>query len=216
MTLKNVLVPIADGSEEIETSIIIDVLRRAGANVVVASVSDNLEIVASRKMKIVADALLKDVHNKHQWDLITLPGGMPGADNLSKCSTLITLLNNQKESNRLYGAICASPAVVLAQHNLLNEKATSYPSHMEKLGNKAVASKDQRVVVDGNCVTSQGPGTSFDFVLTLVQLLYGEEKATTIEKGSHCLIEGSFNHSCWRMPGNTHHCTLKHHHHHID
>jgi len=172
---KKVLVVIADGSEELEAVTIIDVLVRAGADVVVASVS-NRQITASRGVKIVADALIGDCQNQ-EYDLIALPGGMPGAEHLRDCAELIELLKKQKEAGRLYAAICASPAVVLQYHGLLEgKKATGYPSANLDLPGRL----DEKVVVDGNCVTSQGPGTAIEFALKLVELLFGRDKSQEV------------------------------------
>eukprot|EP01088_Endostelium_zonatum_P012238 TRINITY_DN26424_c0_g1_i1.p1 TRINITY_DN26424_c0_g1~~TRINITY_DN26424_c0_g1_i1.p1 ORF type:complete len:196 (+),score=44.80 TRINITY_DN26424_c0_g1_i1:37-624(+) len=173
---KKVLVAIGNGSEEIEAVCIIDTLRRAGANVTVASVEDSLQVEMSRKVKIVADALIKDLNET--FDLIALPGGMPGAERLRDSSHLKQLLQQQKQNDRFYAALCASPAVVFAHHQLIDDKQTTcYPN------DKFVASlpkKDHledRVVVDGKCITSRGPGTSLEFSLVLVEQLYGKEKS---------------------------------------
>jgi len=174
---KKVLVPIADGSEEIEAVCIIDVLRRAGAQVTVASVGE-LQITAARGVKIVADKLLSECKGE-KYDLIALPGGVPGAEHLRDSEPLISLLKAQRREGKLYGAICASPAVVLHTYGLLDSsRATCHPSYAEVIGDSAVM--DSRVVVDGNCVTSRAPGTALEFALTLVSLLYGEEKAEEV------------------------------------
>lgn len=176
---KMVLVPIADGTEEIEAVCIIDVLRRAGADVTVASVKEELQVTASRGVKLVADQLLKDCL-KVKFDLIVLPGGMPGAENLRDSAELKEMLIAQKEAELLYGAICAAPAVVLQHHGLIGQKlATCYPSFATQLENLSEA----KVVVDGNCITSRGPGTALDFSIKLVELLFGEEKAQSISQG---------------------------------
>jgi 4-methyl-5(b-hydroxyethyl)-thiazole monophosphate biosynthesis len=174
---KQVLVTIADGIEEIEAVCIIDVLRRAGAEVTVASV-DNLQVTASRSVKLVADSPIKDCVDK-TYDLIALPGGMPGAEHLRDSRELIEMLKQQKQEGRLYGAICASPVVVLQHHHLLDgRKATTHPSFSNRLENREEI--DSRVVVDGNCVTSRGPGTAIEFSLKLVEILYGKEKASEV------------------------------------
>ncbi|KAK1393963.1 putative transcriptional regulator DJ-1 [Heracleum sosnowskyi] len=113
-----VLVPIANGSEEMETISIVDVLRRAKAEVIVASVEDTKETVGSRKVKIVSDMLLNEASNL-SYDLIVLPGGLPGAKKFGSSETLVEMLKKQKSSNKPYGAICASPALVLEPHGLL-------------------------------------------------------------------------------------------------
>ncbi|MGA6927465.1 MAG: DJ-1 family glyoxalase III [Desulfosarcina sp.] len=171
---KNVLVPVADGTEELEAVAIIDVLRRAGARVTVASVTGNLKITASRGVVIVADDLIEACVEK-TYDLVVLPGGMPGAEGLRDSEALIDILTRQGEKGRLVGAICASPAVVLEHHGLLHgRQATCHPGFADRL--PAENHVDSRVVVDGNCVTSQGPGTAVEFALALVERLYGRTK----------------------------------------
>jgi 4-methyl-5(b-hydroxyethyl)-thiazole monophosphate biosynthesis len=174
---KRVLVPIADGSEEIEAVCIIDTLRRGGADLTVASVG-KLQVTASRGVKIVADARIADCVNE-TYDCIALPGGMPGAEHLRDSAELIGMLKKQKQAGRLYAAICASPAVALRPHGLLDKvRATCFPAFRDRL-DPAYAS-DERVVVDGNCVTSQGPGTALEFALKLVELLFGAGKAAEV------------------------------------
>lgn len=174
---KKVLVAIANGTEEIEAVCIIDVLRRAGAAVTVASVND-LQVTASRGVKLVADKLIAECVPE-TYHLVVLPGGMPGAEHLRDSRELLSILTNQKDQGRLYGAICAAPVVVLQHHGLLGQRqATCHPSFVGSLKN--VDSVESRVVVDGNCVTSRGPGTALEFALKLVELLYGEDKAREV------------------------------------
>jgi len=172
-----VLVPIADGTEEIEAVCIIDVLRRAGAEVTVASVG-TLQITASRGVRIVADRLIAECVDE-VFDLIVLPGGIPGAEHLRDSPELKALLQRQKEENRWYGAICAAPAVVLEEHGLLEgTRATSHPAFMDRLA--PGSADDARVVVDGRCATSRGPGTALEFAIELVALLFGRAHAETV------------------------------------
>lgn len=173
---KKVLVPIADGTEEIEAVCIIDTLRRAEANVTVASVGKQT-VTASRGVKIQADALIADCTGII-YDLIALPGGMPGAEHLRDCAPLINMLREQKKQGRFYAAVCASPAVVFAHHHLIDDKsATCYPSMQEKLPYPVA---DRTVVIDGNCITSQGPATALPFAVKLVEVLYGQQKAADV------------------------------------
>jgi 4-methyl-5(b-hydroxyethyl)-thiazole monophosphate biosynthesis len=179
-----VLVPIADGSEEIEAVCIIDVLRRAGAEVTVASVN-GLQVTASRGVKLVADALIADCAER-EYALIALPGGMPGAEHLRDSPALERLLRRQAQAGRLYGAICAAPVVVLQHHGLLDgRRATCHPSFADQLANDE--SVNERVVVDGPCITSRGPGTAIEFALQLVEQLYGPEQARQV--GEHMLAQ---------------------------
>ncbi len=177
ITTPKVLVPIADGTEEIEAVCIIDVLRRAGADVTVASVGDR-QITASRGVNIVADCRIEDCR-KVDFDLIALPGGMPGAEHLRDSQVLLDLLRRHRTADGWYGAICAAPAVVLSHHGLLGgRQATSHPAFSEQLTDGQAL--NARVVVDGKCVTSQGPGTAIEFALTLVALMMGEAKAAEV------------------------------------
>ena len=169
---KSVLIPIADGTEEIEAVTMIDVLRRAGAEVTVASVGA-LQVTASRGVKLVADCLIDDCQDKN-FDLVLLPGGIPGAEHLRDNGVLKGILLRQQAARRLYGAICAAPAIVLEPHGLLKDRqATCHPGHAKDLSNGT--SSQHRIVVDGNCVTSQGPGTAMAFSLKLVEMLFGKE-----------------------------------------
>jgi len=174
---KRVLVPIADGSEEIEAVTIIDGLRRAGAKVTVASV-DHLQITASRGVRITADCLIEDCVDQF-YDLIALPGGMPGAEHLRDDPILKELLLKGYDAGCLCAAICAAPAVVLLPLGMLkNRSATCHPSFWDLLKNKQAMKKP--VVVDGNCITSQGPGTALAFTLALIELLYDKQKRDTV------------------------------------
>ena len=172
---KKVLVAIADGTEELEAVTIIDVLRRAEADVTVASVGKQ-QVTAGRGVKLVADAVISDCVDR-VYDLIVLPGGLPGAEHLRDSKELTEMLRGQAKSGRLYAAICASPATVLNHHGLLaGKQATCYPSMASELDNAV----DSNLVVDGNCITSQGPATALDFALKLVELLFGQEKSREV------------------------------------
>jgi 4-methyl-5(b-hydroxyethyl)-thiazole monophosphate biosynthesis len=176
-TVPRVLVPIADGTEEIEAVCIIDVLRRAGVAVTVASVGSR-QITASRGVKIVADCLIGDCREEH-YDLVALPGGIPGAEKLRDSPDLTEILKAQKQAGRWLAAICAAPAVVLTPHALLEDcQATAHPAFVDRLEDRTRA--DARVVVDGRCVTSRGPGTAIEFALQLVTLLCGKAKAKEV------------------------------------
>jgi len=171
---RTALVPIADGTEEIEAVCIIDVLRRAGVSVTVASVGQQ-QVTASRGTKLVADRPIGDCVGE-TYDLVALPGGMPGAEHLRDSKDLEMVLKRQQQEGRLYAAICAAPVLVLQHHGLLDgRRATCHPNFAGQLHDAAEV--ENRVVVDGPCVTSRGPGTALEFALKLVELLYDEQKA---------------------------------------
>ena len=175
---KKVLVPISDGIEEFEAIGIIDTLRRANANVTVASV-DELQITGTCGTKIIADKLIKECANE-QYDLIALPGGLPGAEHLRDSDILTSLLKKQAADGKYYAAICASPTVVLQFHGLLDgKKATVNPALADDLIIKDEI--DKRVVVDDNCITSRARGTVLEFAVRLIELLYDWSKAEEIK-----------------------------------
>jgi protein deglycase len=174
----SVLVPVADGTEELEAVAIIDVLRRAGAAVTVASVMPRQQITAARGVVIVADTLIGDCVDL-DFDLVALPGGIPGAEHLRDSDELAGILKRQVEKRHLMGAVCASPAVVLAHHGLLADRqATCHPAFMERL--TCARRLEDRVVVDGNVVTSRGAGTAVEFALALVEQLYGKTRRDAV------------------------------------
>jgi len=177
---KSVLVPIADGSEELEAVCIVDVLRRAGATVTLASVG-NREVTASKGMRLISDRPLTECIDA-RYDLIALPGGMPGSERLRDSALLIQALKRQASEGRFYAAICAAPAVALYPHGLLEgRRVACHPNFAHLLSN--VELLDTAVVIDGNCVTSRGAGTAVEFSLTLVEKLEGEEKAREVARG---------------------------------
>ncbi len=174
------LVPIADGTEEIEAVCVIDVLRRAGVEVVVACVgpggvpATSPAVVASRGVRLTADVLLEDVAAR-DFDAIVLPGGLPGARHLRGSATLAAMLTAQDRSGRLLAAICAAPVVVLQAHGLLRGRgATCFPGLAAEMD--PVSRRDDTVVQDGNLLTSQGPGTALVFALAIVGHLCGKQR----------------------------------------
>ncbi len=164
------LVPIADGTEELEAVTIIDVLRRAGVAVTVASVNGP-RVTCSHGVALAADCRISDCAGK-AFHAIALPGGMPGAEHLRDCAALTTLLKEQAAAGRIVAAICASPVVVLHHHGLLNErKATAYPGMAADLAHADASGAP--VIVDGHFINSKGPGTAMAFALALVRALRG-------------------------------------------
>lgn len=179
---KRVLVPIADGSEEIETTCITDTLTRFGADVITASVMPEGQLVCkmSRGIKIMADMSIEDAAKK-EFDLVVCPGGMPGAEHMRDSSTLVSILEKQKAAGKRYAAVCAAPAVVLASNGLLEEDgATCYPA--PQFREKLINPIDDAVAVTGAVTTSQGPGTSLAFALELGEQLFGKETRDKIQK----------------------------------
>lgn len=177
--MKKVLVPLAPGFEEIETVTVVDILRRAGARVTVAGVESGA-IEGSRGIHLVPDELLDSV-NPGEFDLVVLPGGQPGTNNLLKDKRVAGLLKQMREADRVIGAICAAPTILHALGFLKDKKATSHPSVEDQLSD--VDYSQERVVVDNNLVTSRGPGTALEFAFKLVEILFGKDRVETVNKG---------------------------------
>lgn len=178
MLNKNILLPIANGIEEIEAVTIIDILRRAQVSVRVSSI-EGRQITGANGIKLVADSDFID-EAIEDYDAIILPGGTEGAKHFAEYSPLKEALIKFNKDKKLVAAICASPALVLAKFGLLdNKKATSYPSFKQHIKNYV----NERVVIDGNIVTSQGPGTALGFSLKLAQILMGEKIAQEVAAG---------------------------------
>ena len=174
---KTAVVILAEGFEEVEAIAPVDVLRRAGVRVTLAGVN-SLVVKSSRNIGVQTDALLKDIQNLP--DAVILPGGLPGAANLAQSGDVAKLVKEVNSAGKLIAAICAAPAVVLAPLGILDgKKATCYPGCEADFSKKVVYSKD-RVVTDGNIITSQGPGTALEFALAITAHLAGKEMADTV------------------------------------
>jgi protein deglycase len=178
-TRGSVLVPLLDGFEEIEAVTIIDVLRRAGVRVIVASDRPG-PVRGSHDISVVAEAALADV-DVEDLVMIALPGGMPGAAHLAEHPVVQRLIRDARERDRYTAAVCAGPIALGAAGALAGKTATCYPGFEDRLtGASAV---EDRVVVDGRVVTSRGPGTALELALTLAGILVGREKETTLTQG---------------------------------
>jgi 4-methyl-5(b-hydroxyethyl)-thiazole monophosphate biosynthesis len=177
--MASVLIPIADGSEELEAVTLIDLLRRAGIEVVVAGLKDGA-VKCSRGTVILPDTSLDDVLEQ-DFDMIVLPGGLPGADHLDEDPRIHRLLKRMADAGRYTAAICAAPKV-LANAGLLDGKqATSYPGVIDAMGLTATRVLERPVVIDGQVITSRGPGTAMEFALTLIEQLAGAEQRQAVE-----------------------------------
>jgi 4-methyl-5(b-hydroxyethyl)-thiazole monophosphate biosynthesis len=172
--MSRVLVPLAQGCEELEAITITDLLVRAGVEVTTAGLDDK-PVTASRGTTIIPDTSI-DAVREQAFDLIVLPGGLPGADYLRDSESLRTLLKSHAGEGRYIGAICAAPKALAAAGLLKGKKATAYPGVLEALGDDQIHVKNSAIEIDGNIVTSRGPGTAMDFALTLIELLEGTAK----------------------------------------
>ncbi|KAJ3330535.1 Protein deglycase DJ-1zDJ-1 [Blyttiomyces sp. JEL0837] len=179
------LLLITNGSEEMEAVITIDCLRRAGIEVTVAGVDSASPVECSRKVKIVPDIALKDVKTSSPFDVIILPGGMGGARAFEKSPVVHALLQEfYKNDKKIVAAICAAPIALKAAKIGQHRNITSHPSVKEELTSGGFkAYREDRVVVDGNLITSRGPGTAFDFAFAIIKALKGPKEVSHVAGG---------------------------------
>lgn len=177
--MPRVLVPLAQGCEELEAVTIIDLLRRAGIEVVVAGLVPGI-VKASRGTQLVPDTTL-DTALHEEYDMVVLPGGMPGAQHLKDDARIIALMQKMAATGRYTAAICAAPTVLAAAGVLSGKTATAYPGFLEKMNLPDVTLSTDAVVRDGRVITSRGPGTAMDFALSLVEILSGLDTRRQIE-----------------------------------
>lgn len=175
-----VLVPLAQGCEELEAITITDLLTRAGVNVITAGLDDQV-VVASRGMKLVPDNILEDVLDI-DFDMIVLPGGLPGADHLNNDAHIQSIVKRLAANDKYTAAICAAPRVLATAGLLEGKHATSFPGALDNFPVNNMTYEEKAVVIDGNVITSRGPGTAMDFTLTLIELLLGREKRDEVEQ----------------------------------
>lgn len=179
--MSTVLVPLAQGCEELEAVTIIDLLRRAEINVITASL-DGATITASRGVKLVADQSLDEVIEQ-DFDMIVLPGGVSGANHLDDDERIHALLKKMHKAGKYTAAICAAPKVLANAGLLEGKKATSYPGFIDKMDLPQTRVLEETVVIDDKLITSRGPGTAMDFALTLIEKLSGKQKRDAVEAG---------------------------------
>jgi len=180
--MTRVLVPVANGSEEMETVILVDVFRRAGWDVVLASIQSDGPITASRGVKLLPDARWETL-DLLSFDVLALPGGAGGTQALCKNDSVQEALRIFDIEEMWIGALCAAPLALHKAGVLKNHTFTCYPGTEKEMGRKDRSADP--VVVDGHIVTSQGPGTAIAFALKLIELIDGPEAA---EKVSNDLI----------------------------
>lgn len=177
--MASVLVPLAQGCEELEAVTIIDLLRRAGIDVTTAGL-DERPVRCSRGTVLIPDTVL-DVVKDREFDMVALPGGLPGADNLNADPRIHALLTATAARGRFTAAICAAPKVLASSGLLDNKCATSFPGAVEVERVPGLTYETRAVVRDGNVITSRGPGTAMDFALTLIEALAGKAKRDEVE-----------------------------------
>ena len=179
-----VYVFLADGFEEIEALAPVDMLRRARVEVRTVKAEDGVsknknEVTSSKNIKIIADMLI-DAVSLDNLEMIVLPGGLPGVDNLYKSEKLEEIIAHCVKNNIRIGAICAAPSILARLGYLKNIKATAYPSFRHYLAENGAVVSEEKVITDGIFTTAAGAGVSLEFALELVRVLKGDEPAGKI------------------------------------
>ena len=177
--MARVLVPLAQGCEELEAVSIIDLLRRAGVEVVTAGLNEG-PVTCSRGVVILPDTVLDEVL-EDDFDMMVLPGGLPGADHLDADERVQRLLKRLSAQGKYTAAICAAPKVLASAGLLRGRTATSYPGVIDAMDLEGTRYLDQPVVTDGKVITSRGPGTAMDFALELIEQLVGAKQRQMVE-----------------------------------
>lgn len=179
--MPKVLVPLAQGCEELEAVTVVDLLRRAKIEVVSTGL-DSAPVAASRGVRLIPDTTL-DEALKQEFDMIVLPGGMPGAANLNSDPRIKALLREMAAKGKYIAAICAAPMVLAEAGLLAGKTATSYPGFIDRMDLPDTVFSSEPVVRDGTVITSRGPGTAMDFALLLIEILVGKARRDEVEAG---------------------------------
>ena len=177
--MTRLLVPLAEGCEEMEAVITIDTLRRAKFEVVVAGVSAGV-VTCSRGVKIVPDTAWEKI-DPSSFDIIVIPGGAGGVANLRKDARVVEAIRRHAGAGKRVAAVCAGPLVLQDAGALDGKKATCHPGVAQEL--TRAKRLDEAVVVDGRVITSQGAGTTMAFALTIVSEVAGREKMVEVARG---------------------------------
>lgn len=171
------VVLLADGFEECEALIVVDILRRAGVKTIMASVAGKIDVDSSRHIIVKADSLADEVDYK-DIDLIFLPGGRLGTDNLEK-SELVKAKCGEFAETKMVAAICAAPSILAGLGFLEGKEATCHPDYEDKMCGTVLT--HESVAVSENIITGQGLGATFDLAFKLVEMLVGDEKVQQIK-----------------------------------
>lgn len=177
--MPRVLVPLAQGCEELEAVTIIDLLRRAQIEVTVAGLQSG-PVTGSRGTVMVPDVNLDDAING-DYDMVVLPGGQPGATHLENDARVMQLVKSMAARGKIVAAICAAPKVLAVAGLLDGKQATCFRNAIDPKMFPHIRLQTRPVVVDGNIVTSRGPGTAMDFALELIGILVGRERRDAVE-----------------------------------
>ena len=181
--MTKVLIPLAQGCEELEAVTVIDLLRRAEIEVVTAGLESG-EVICSRGVRLQPDINLDQLEISeivNDFDMIVLPGGLPGANHLKEDTRVQSILRDFSSQEKLTAAICAAPRALASAGLLDNRKATSFPGALDDMQIPGLDYLSEPVVQDGTVITSRGPGTAMDFGLYLIEQLQGREKRQEVE-----------------------------------
>lgn len=162
------------GYEEIEALTVVDILRRAGVETSMVSVTGERNVTGSHSISVAMDAVLSEV-DFGSLDVIVLPGGMPGTTNLEACEALMVQVDSFMEENRIIAAICAAPSILGHRGHLQGRRACSFPNFESHLEGAEVM--EEPAVIDGNVVTGRGMGAAVPFALAVLEKLQGKETA---------------------------------------
>jgi protein deglycase len=174
--MTKILMPLADGFEDIEAFVVIDVLRRAGLDVTTVGLTGK-NVESAQKMRVMADTSFHDIDPK-TFDVIVLPGGNPGYKNLMRSQAINLAVHDFAKQGKIIAAICGAPLLLAKAGLLEGKRATIHPGWEKELD----MPRSDRVVVDGNFITSQGPGTTFEFAFAIVSKLLGKPHADDLKK----------------------------------
>jgi protein deglycase len=180
--MKKVFIHLANGFEEVEAITPVDVLRRAGCEVTLVSVTGKREVTSARGVEVKSDRLFEDI-DYSQADLILFPGGQPGSDNLAKHEGLKKVISEFHRQGKLIAAICAAPLVLANAGILQGKKITCYPGTESRL--KGAICTGNVVEIDGNIITGKAPGAAMKFSLALTERLFGKSKVDELKKAMY-------------------------------
>lgn len=174
-----IIVFLAQGFEEIEALTVVDYLRRVDVKVDMVSISDDLKVTGSHGISVLGDMTISDIEDTGQYQGLVIPGGLPGATNLRDNPFVIDLVKKFMSQKKLVAAICAGPIVLERAGVLKGKKVTSYPGFEGKLAGAIY--REEKVVTDGNLITSRGPSLAVYFAIEIVKYLLGEDKAEELK-----------------------------------
>lgn len=177
--MAKVCITLAQGFEEVEAISLIDVLRRGDVKVTIAAVGGRKEVVSVNRVLVTAETLIEEV-NSDEYDLLLLPGGLPGAENLAGDDTVIAMIKTMHSKGKYVGALCAAP-IALKEAGVLSGNYTAYPGWEEKIGKEEYTG--EKFTENQNILTSKGPGTALCFGIEILKRLKGEEMANMVKNG---------------------------------